>query len=111
MIDLEERSLLENTTILWMGEFGRTPMINSNAGRDHFPSAYSCVLAGGNIAGGQVYGKTSADGMEVVDQPVGIEQVLATVAKSVGVDPDTENYAGERPIKLVEASAIDMLLS
>ena len=57
MKDLDERGLLESTTILWMGEFGRTPQINGNSGRDHFPSAWSAVLAGGGIAGGQAWGK------------------------------------------------------
>ena len=63
MSELRDRGLLEKTTILWAGEFGRTPVINQNGGRDHFPQAFTCVLAGGGIAGGQVYGKTSEDGM------------------------------------------------
>ena len=67
MQDLGDRGLLESTTILWMGEFGRTPSINSNAGRDHFPRAWTTVLAGGGIAGGGAYGKTSDDGMTVLD--------------------------------------------
>ena len=60
MSDLKQRGLLESTTIVWMGEFGRTPQINGQAGRDHFPRAWSCVLGGGGIAGGQAYGRTSA---------------------------------------------------
>ena len=64
--ELESRGLLESTTILWLGEFGRTPRINAQAGRDHFPAAWSCCFAGGGVAGGQAYGRTSEDGMDVV---------------------------------------------
>jgi hypothetical protein len=65
MKELKERGLLESTTFLWMGEFGRTPTINPNAGRDHYPQAWSCVFGGGGIRGGQAYGRTSADGTTV----------------------------------------------
>jgi hypothetical protein len=112
MIDLEERGLLASTTILWIGEFGRTPVINPQTGRDHFPDAWSCVLAGGGIAGGQVYGKTTADGMKVEECPVSIQQILATIAQSVGVDPGHENVSElGRPIKIVEASPVVELLA
>jgi hypothetical protein len=111
MIELRERGRLENTTILWIGEFGRTPKINQQAGRDHFPDAWSCVLAGGNIAGGQAYGKTSESGEEVIESKVSIEELLATVCKSVGVEPGHENKSEEgRPIKIVEASPVPQLL-
>ena len=60
--DLQARGLLDTTLIVWMGEFGRTPKINNNAGRDHFPAAWTTVLAGGGIKGGQAIGRTSADG-------------------------------------------------
>ena len=103
MTDLEQRSLLEDTTILWIGEFGRTPTINAAGGRDHFPNAWSCVLAGGGIRGGQAYGATSKDGMEVTEKPVEITEVLATLCSAVGVDPAHENYSDEgRPIPIVE---------
>src|SRR5207247_888609 len=65
MEDLADRGLLETTTIVWMGEFGRTPRITGPDGRDHFPTAWSTVLAGGGVRGGQVFGRTSADGMSV----------------------------------------------
>lgn len=112
MADLADRGLLETTTILWMGEFGRTPKINGAAGRDHFPQAWSCVLAGGGIAGGQVYGRTSADGTHVEENPVNVDRVLATVATAVGVEPSVENNAASgRPIQLIEADPIDELLA
>ena len=67
MDDLASRGLLESTTILWMGEFGRTPIINGAGGRDHYPNAWTAVLAGGGIKGGQAWGRTSHDGMKVED--------------------------------------------
>src|SRR5262249_60314505 len=68
--ELKERGLLEKTLVIWMGEFGRTPRINGNKGRDHFPRAFSIALAGGGIKGGQVLGATSADGTTARDRPV-----------------------------------------
>jgi Protein of unknown function (DUF1501) len=112
MAELSERGLLEATTILWMGEFGRTPAINGNAGRDHFPNAWSCVLGGGGIKGGQAYGRTSPDGMQVEENTVGIGDVLATLCSAVGIAPDTENVtAMDRPIKLAEGNPISALLA
>jgi len=112
MSELQERGLLDSTTIVWMGEFGRTPTINNNKGRDHFPTAWSCVLGGGGIKGGQAYGKTSPDGNKVEENMVGIGDVLATVCSAVGVPPDTENItAGDRPIKIAEGKAIADILA
>jgi hypothetical protein len=103
MSDLADRGLLESTTIMWMGEFGRTPQINGQAGRDHFPRAWSCVLGGGGIAGGQAFGRTSADGMDVLEDPVGVTDILATLCAALGVPPETENISNTgRPIKIVE---------
>jgi uncharacterized protein (DUF1501 family) len=113
--DLSDRGLLESTTIVWMGEFGRTPQINGQAGRDHFPRAWSCVLAGGGIAGGQAFGRTSADGMSIEEDPVGVTDVLATLCTALGVDPTTENTSNTgRPIKIVDmvdGAPIDKLLA
>jgi uncharacterized protein (DUF1501 family) len=112
MTDLEERGLLESTTILWMGEFGRTPRINGNAGRDHFPAAWSVVFAGGGIRGGQAYGRTSDDGTKVVDGQVGVTDVLATLCSAVGVAPSTTQYSNlERPIAIVDGSPIRQVLA
>lgn len=112
MAELEERGLLESTTILWMGEFGRTPKINGSTGRDHFPQAWSCVLAGGGIAGGQTYGRTSAGGTRVEERPVSAPDVLATLCEAVGVPPDTYNDSNTgRPIQIVDGYPIDQLLS
>jgi arylsulfatase A-like enzyme len=112
MSDLKERGLLESTTIVWMGEFGRTPQINGQAGRDHFPRAWSCVLGGGGIAGGQTYGRTSDDGMDIEEDPVGVSDVLATMCEALGVDPAQSNISNTgRPIALVDGTPIRQLLT
>ena len=112
MTELQDRELLKDTTILWMGEFGRTPQINGMTGRDHFPDAWSCVFAGGGIAGGQAYGSTSKDGMEVEENKVSEADLLATLCEAVGVDPETENVSQiGRPHKIAEGTAIADILA
>src|SRR5262249_18904377 len=78
MDDLKARGLLDSTLIVWMGEFGRTPRINPQQGRDHYPAAWATVLAGGGIQGGSVVGRTSADGTTVEERPVSVPDFLAT---------------------------------
>ena len=103
MSELKERGLLESTTILWISEFGRTPVINTAAGRDHFPAAWSTVLAGAGVKGGQAVGSTAKDGATVAERPVTVADFLATVFTAVGVDPTTENHTWDgRPIQLVK---------
>ena len=103
MADLRERGLLESTLIVWMGEFGRTPKINTTMGRDHFPLAWSTVLGGAGIKGGQVIGDTGKAGTEVVNRPVKIADLYATMCAGIGVSPENENISPEgRPIPLVD---------
>lgn len=105
MKDLRERGLLDSTLIVWMGEFGRTPKINNNRGRDHWANSWTTVLAGGGIKGGQVIGKTSEDGMRVEDHPVSVHDLLATVCTALGIDFSKQNDSNVgRPIRLVEPS-------
>jgi hypothetical protein len=112
MTELRDRGLLERTTILWAGEFGRTPVINQNGGRDHFPQAFSCVLAGGGIAGGQAHGNTSDDGMEVADGKINQQDLLSTLCKALDVNPAIENIAeGGRPIAIAEGKVVKEVLS
>ena len=112
MRELKERDLLDSTTILWMGEFGRTPAINAQAGRDHFPAAWTCVLAGGGIRGGQAYGRTSEDGTEVEEGKADVGQVLATLCKALGVDPGHQNISEMgRPIAITAGQPIGELLA
>jgi uncharacterized protein DUF1501 len=106
MDDLKNRGLLDTTLIVWMGEFGRTPKINPQQGRDHFPNAWSTVLAGGGIKGGQVIGKTSPDGMTVSERPVPVPDFLATVCHALGIDPLKQNQSNVgRPIRIVDKAA------
>ena len=104
--DLSSRGLLESTTVAWMGEFGRTPKINDNGGRDHFPQAWTTVLAGGGIRGGEVVGRTSDDGTTVEERPVSVPDFLATLCRALGIDPEHSNESGiGRPITIVDPEA------
>jgi hypothetical protein len=106
MDDLRGRGLLDSTLIVWMGEFGRTPKISQNAGRDHFPNAWTTVLAGGGIRGGQAVGRTSADGSKVEERPVSVPDFLATVCLALGIDPQAQNISNVgRPIRIADPSA------
>jgi len=96
--DLDKRGLLEDTLVVLATEFGRTPRINQNAGRDHFPAAFSCALAGGGIKGGVAYGKTTDDGEKVEDKKVSPEDFNATVAYALGIPLDRVLYSpSKRP--------------
>src|SRR5438067_10686244 len=107
MADLKDRGLLDSTLVVWMGEFGRTPKINPQRGRDHFPDAWSAVLAGGGIAGGQAFGRTSKDGTKVEDRPVGVPDVLATVCQALGIDHEKQNLSNVgRPIRIVDKAGM-----
>lgn len=111
LTDLKERRLLDSTTILWMGEFGRTPRINGSAGRDHFPAAWTSVLAGGGIKGGQAYGKTSKDGMSVTEGLTEVDDLLATLCRALEIDPRKQNLSDiGRPFRIAEGKPIDELL-
>jgi hypothetical protein len=103
MDDLKARGLLESTLIMWMGEFGRTPTINGDKGRDHFPNAWTAVLGSGGIKGGQVIGKTSAGGETIEQCPVHVPDLLATVCLALDIDPRKSNQSNVgRPISIVE---------
>jgi uncharacterized protein (DUF1501 family) len=88
--DLVDRGLWKNTVLVWLGEFGRTPRINQNAGRDHWARCWSVVVGGGGIKGGQIYGSTSKDGMDVGDNPASVADLFATLYKGMGVDPSLQ---------------------
>ena len=105
--ELNERGLWKNTVVLWMGEFGRTPRINQNAGRDHWARCWSVVLGGGAIKGGQVYGSTSSDGTDIKDSPASIGDLFATVYKGLGIDPGTQvrDNLG-RPLQIAEGKPL-----
>ena len=103
--DLAERGLLEHTLIVTLSEFGRTPGINRDVGRDHFASAWSMSLAGCGVRGGSVHGATDEDGQTVADGKVGAGDVLATIYQAVGIDPHRHYHVGARPVPLVPETA------
>ena len=108
--DLNLRGLLESTLVVWMGEFGRTPRINGSGGRDHYPNAWTTVLCGGGVRGGQFFGETSADGMQIKDRPVNAADLMATVCQVVGVNPMKQNMSNVgRPIRMADPEAKPVL--
>lgn len=105
--DLDDRGLLEDTTILWMGEFGRTPNINGNAGRDHWARSWSVVVGGGSFKKGIVVGETNSDGKEVISEPYSSQDLLASVLKSVDIPLETTFAAKNgRPMKIANGGKI-----
>ena len=95
-----------------LATIGRTPVVNQNGGRDHYPRAWSTVLAGGGIRGGQAFGRTSADGTTVEDKQVGVGDVLATLCQALGVDPRSQNISElGRPIRIAEGQPISDILA
>jgi hypothetical protein len=101
--DLALRGLLDETLVVAVGEFGRTPKLNANMGRDHWGACQSALLAGGGIRGGQVYGASDAHAAYVKDNPVSPEDLIATVYHAFGIAPDTEIHDREkRPHRICE---------
>ncbi len=100
--DLQQRGMLENTLILTLAEFGRTPGINPSLGRDHFASAWSATLSGCGVQGGSVYGKTDAKGERVTEGEVGAAQLFATIYRALGINHQKNYYVGSRPVPLTE---------
>jgi hypothetical protein len=98
LLDLEERGLLQDTLVVWMGEVGRTPYINNRAGRDHFIRAWTIVLAGCGIKGGVVHGSSDEDGKEVKDNPVSEGDLFATIYTALGINFRQKHYVGVRPV-------------
>lgn len=110
--DLADRGRLERTLVYCVGEFGRTPRINSAAGRDHWSRTMAAFLAGGGVAGGRTYGRTDANGMAPEDDPCSPADVSATVLSLLGIEPTREVHTPTgRPIVLFrDAKVIDSLV-
>jgi len=105
--DLSDRGLLDETLVIAMGEFGRTPKINTSRGRDHWPRAFSVVLAGGGIRGGQVYGASDRVGESPADKPVTPADLAATIFTLLGVDPSHELHTGDgRPVAVNQGGKV-----
>jgi hypothetical protein len=108
--DLEARRLLDSTLVLGVGEFGRTPKINGNRGRDHWPYCYTGVLAGGGVAGGAMYGASDRIGGRPAADPATPADVAATIFWRFGIDPATEvRDQTDRPFRLSEGEPLRRL--
>jgi hypothetical protein len=110
--DLDARGLLDETLVVWMGEFGRTPKINEGGGRDHWPNCYPALLAGGGVRRGFVYGASDKQGAYPNDRPVRPEDLAATMFSLLGIDPHTEviDIQG-KPMPIAQGKPITGLLA
>jgi hypothetical protein len=101
--DMHTRGLLEETLVVCMGEFGRTPKINKDAGRDHWGPAASLIFAGAGVQPGRVVGATDRDGAFVIDKPVAPADVSYTILSSLGIDPRKQLMTGDgRPVEILD---------
>ncbi len=105
VLDLEERGMLDNVTVIAWGEFGRTPKINKNGGRDHWPRVSPALIVGGGLRGGQIIGATDSQAAEPIERPVHYQDVIATLYHALGIDPTrtTIDDPHGRPQYLVES--------
>ena len=110
--DLRQRDLFDSTVVLWMGEFGRTPTINPLAGRDHWPTGFSCVVGGGGFRSGLVIGETDPEGKKTAPiDPIEVHDLYATILKTLGVEYNKEVTTPiGRPMALCKGKPIDRLL-
>ena len=100
--DLEQRKILDTTLVMVSSEFGRSPKLNANQGRDHYPKVFSIVLAGGGIKRGIIYGASDATSIEPAENPLSVEDLAATVYRLLGIDPEKRLLApGNRPVAIV----------
>jgi len=105
--DLKSRGMLDRTLVIWMGEFGRTPKINPNAGRDHFPKVFNVALAGGGVRGGQVIGSSTEDGSAVKDHPISVADLMTSFCHGLKINPSKENVSPQgRPIKIADGGKL-----
>jgi uncharacterized protein (DUF1501 family) len=105
--DLDQRGMLQDTAVIWMGDFGRTPRINARAGRDHWARCWSTVVAGGGIKGGQAVGATNEDGTAVATDPIKSEDMMASVLKGLGVSLETTYTSkNNRPMKIANSGKV-----
>lgn len=111
MDDLRERGLLDETLVVWMGEFGRTPRFNGNGGRDHWGRCFSIAMAGGGVVGGQVYGQSDGDAAYPVSEIVRPDDLTATIFHLLGIPPETElRDPLNRPLPVSRGRVIDQIL-
>ncbi len=105
--DLADRGMLEDTVVIWMGEFSRTPNINGGGGRDHWARSWSVVVGGGGFKRGVVVGETSSDGKEVVSEAYSSQDLMASVLKALGISLETTFTAKNgRPMKIANSGKV-----
>ena len=105
--DLDQRGLLQDTAIIWMGEFSRTPRINGNAGRDHWARSWSVVVGGAGMKGGIAIGETNDDGTSVETEPYTSQDVMASVCKALGISLETTfTSKSGRPMKIANGGKV-----
>jgi uncharacterized protein (DUF1501 family) len=105
--DLVQRGLYDDTAVIWMGEFGRTPNINGDGGRDHWARSWSVVVGGAGFRRGVVVGETSSDGREIVTEPYSSQDLMASVLKSLGISLETTfTAANGRPMKIANSGRV-----
>ncbi len=108
--DLHQRGMLASTLVIMTGEFGRTPEVNVNAGRDHWPNVFSLVIAGAGVPGGQVWGASDSDGAQVRDHPVEVPDLVASIYQKLGIDYQKEYFSNiGRPFKLADGKPLPFL--
>ena len=101
--DLHSNGMLKKTLVMMISEFGRTPRINKDAGRDHHASCFSCIMAGGGIKGGYVHGSSDEDGVKPKDNPVKVPQLHATICDALGINYNKKVMTPlQRPMRLVD---------
>jgi uncharacterized protein (DUF1501 family) len=100
--DLATRGMLEETLVVCMGEFGRTPRINVRDGRDHWPNNYCVTFAGGGVRATTIVGETDELGMQIVNRPVQVADLFATIAALLGIDGSKEFNQSRRPVTLMD---------
>lgn len=107
MADLEARGLIKDTVVMWMGEFGRTPRINGNSGRDHWARSWSCLIGGGDVAGGKIVGETNEDGTRVESEPYSAQDLMASACKGLGISLETTfTSKNGRPMKIANSGKV-----
>jgi len=112
LTELDERGLLDTTLVIWMGEFGRTPKINDQASRDHWPQCYTVLLSGGGVKRGFVYGESDKTASLPTKDPVRPDDLSATIYYLLGIDPHSEVYgAGNRPVLISEGNPVTDIIS
>jgi len=110
--DLETRGLLQETLVLWMGEFGRTPKINANVSRDHWPKCYTVLMAGGGVQGGAIYGASDKYGAVPDRDPVSVGDLAATLYYAMGIDPAIEVHDNlNRPFPIARGRAVTQIFA